>query len=340
MSATIRDVARRAAVSPSTVSRTLNGSGYVSAAARQRVLAAVELLGYRPNRVARGLVGKSRQVIGLVLPDISNPFFPALARGVEDAADAAGYRVMLFNSDDRADKEAACCQACVEHALDGLILDPCGDDVAHLEPAVAAGLALVLVDRGVSRVPADSVGVDNGLGMTRLVEYLLALGHRRIGIITGPRALSVAAERLAAWEAALLGAGVRPAADWVAEGDFRFDGGYRAAPRLVAAGVTAIVASNDLMAIGALRALEERGVRVPEQVSVAGYDDIPAASWTRPALTTVRQPTYRMGFRAARLCLERIEDRRPRRPRRVRLRPRLVVRDSTGPPAAGRSAHG
>ncbi len=147
---------------------------------------------------------------------------------------------MLFNSDDRVDKEAYYCLACVEHALDGLILDTCAEKPDHLVPVLAAGLAVVLVDRGVRQPPVDSVGVDNAAGMTGLVNHLIGLGHRRIGIITGPRNLSVAAERLAAWRQALAAAGIRPQPAWVAEGDFRFAGGFKAAPRLVEAATTTL----------------------------------------------------------------------------------------------------
>lgn len=328
---TIRDVARAAGVSPATVSRALNGSGYVSPETRQRVLDAAARLGFTPSYIARSLVRKATRTLGLLVPDITNPYFPAIARGVEDAAARAGYSVVLCNTDGDPDHEEDYIQFLRERQVDGLVLIASSPRAGEL---VARGDAppVVFVDRVPPGARADVVVVDNRRGMLEATRHLLALGHRRIGFVAGRVGSGTAEERLAGYLAALGEAGIAPDSRYIAPGDFTFQGGYQAARGLLSLPdrPTAVVAANDLMAVGVCRAALEAGLRIPRDLAVVGYDDIPMAELIHPPLTTVAQPTYQMGELAARLLMERLEGRAGPEPRRVVLEARLVVRESCG----------
>ncbi|BDG62356.1 LacI family DNA-binding transcriptional regulator [Caldinitratiruptor microaerophilus] len=331
MAATIRDVARAAGVSQSTVSRALNGSGYVSPATRARVLAAAAQLHFRPSHVARSLVSKATHTLGLLLPDITNPFFPAIARGVEDAAARAGYAVILCNTDRDPAHEEHYLAILRQRQVDGLVLIASSAAVGH-RIARADFPAVVFVDRVPPGAEADAVVVDNREGVRTATRHLLGLGHRRIAFVGGSAGSGTSEDRLAGYLAALAEAGLNPDPGHIRAGDFTYDGGYAAGRALLGSPdrPTAVVAANDLMAIGVLRAAAELGLRVPDDVAVVGYDDIPLAGMLNPPLTTVAQPTYEMGERAARMLLERLAGKAPPEPRRVVLPARLVVRRSCG----------
>lgn len=331
LAATIRDVARAAGVSQSTVSRALNGSGYVSPEARERVLAAAAALGFQPSHVARSLVRKSTHTLGLMLPDITNPYFPAIARGVEDAAARAGYTVILCNTDRDPAHEQDYIQVLRERQVDGLVLIASSPAVGEMVSR-AGSLPAVFVDRVPRGAAADAVVVDNRRGMEAAVRHLLQLGHRRIGFVAGRVGSSTAEDRLAGYLAALGSAGLTPDPAYIVTGDFTYGGGYNAARALLALPhrPTALAAANDLMAAGVLRAAAEVGLRVPGELAVVGYDDIPLAGMFNPPLTTVAQPTYRMGELATQMLLERLAGQAPPEPRRVVLAAQLVVRGSCG----------
>lgn len=328
--ATLADIARRANVSVATVSRALNGSGYVRPELRERILAIARELNYVPNRMALGLLTKRSQLALLLVPDVTNPFFAAVVRGVEDALAAQGFQLVVGNTDDNPYKERNYLRRALGHAVDGVIAivaSSAASDSAHWRQL---GVPLVLVDRACEGVEADVVSSNNESGAYQATRHLLALGHQRVASITGPLRLQTARDRLAGFQRAVRE--YRVPADQVAvvEGDFREEGGYRAMRELLRRQPppTAVFAANDVMALGALAALEEAGLRVPEDVAVAGYDDIPYALRVRPKLTTVAQPKYEMGAAAAELLLQRLTD--PERPvQRVLLEPRLVVREST-----------
>ena len=327
---TIKDVARAAGVGVSTVSRVINGRGYVSDPARERVLQAVTELHFEPSRAARTLTTGRSGTVALVLPDITNPFFPSIARGVEDAASAAGYAVVLCNTDNDPKQEARYIAMLREQRVDGVVLAACAPTNRDYWVQFAERVPLVLTDRRLADFVDDSIGVDNVAGGRLATRHLLGLGHRRIGLIGGPPDLSTSADRRLGYEEALREAGIDLDPGLVRPGDFRYAAGYLRMRELLDQNVTAVFAANDMMAVGAMRAVEDAGGRVPEDVAVVGFDDIPMASMVKPRLTTVAQPTYQMGVMAVGKLLRRLKGGPPEDPRQVVLELALVVRDSCG----------
>jgi len=332
MSGTIRDVAARAGVSVATVSRVVNRNPHrVSPATRRRVLSAVQALGYRANIIAQGLKQRRTRTVALIVPDISNPFYPAIARGIEDRAQEHGYAVLLCNTYEDLTRERVYLELLRTRMIDGLIFATVGSNTRHLRTLRREQLPVVLVARDVDGVPIDAVFVDNFRGELEATSHLIGLGHRRIVHIAGPASLRVASERRRGYLRALEAAGVPQQDAVVVEGDFSADGGREAVRTLLErnTGFTALAAANDLMAIGAMEVLRHAGRRVPDDVAVVGFDDITFASLVSPALTTVAQPKYRMG----QLAMDRLlalMDGADGRPKQLVLPPELVVRESCG----------
>ena len=329
MAATIVDVAARAGVSTATVSRVLSGSGPALPATRERVLAAARELAYRPSGVARALKRAETRTIGLVVADITNPFFPEIARAVEAEAHRRGLGVLLLSTSEDADREAAMLDILVERRVDGIVLAS-GRAPRRLARRLAdLPVPVVVVDADIRLAGVATVGTAQRAGAALAAEHLLGLGHRRLAFVGAPPGQAASGPRRAGILDALRAAGLGPDALEVEGGDGRMDGGVQAVDRLIGSGsrATGIVAYNDLAAIGALRGLRRAGLRVPDDVSVVGFDDIEPASWTDPPLTTVRQPTDEMG----RLAVDLLAG-GSGRPERVTLEPMLVVRASTGPP--------
>ncbi len=347
MAPTIRDVARLAGVSKSTVSRVLNSDPNVSEDARRAVTAAMKEMRYTPNALARGLSTRRTGTIGLIISDITNPFHAEVARGVEDLAADYESNVILCNTDSRPKKEAAYVDLLLEKRVDGIIFTSVKMNESDVTDLRARHVPFVFAGRSLPDVDADSVVVDNVLGGSQATNHLLALGHQRIAYIAGPSHVSASMDRFDGYCQALRRAGLEPDPDLVAEGDFRQEGGYRAMSLLLGRGgpLTAVFAANDYMAIGALEAVLERGLRVPEDVAVVGFDDILFAGLHLVQLTTVAQPKYDMGAIAARILFERITGASEGKSwHRVVLPSRLVIRRTCGdhlgrrrfgPPAGG-----
>jgi LacI family transcriptional regulator len=338
---TIHDVARAAGVSTSTVSRALTGTGRVSTATRQRVVEIAEAMGYQPNDLARSLLAKRTQTIAVIVPDITNPFFPELVMGIETVATARGHLVLLCNSA----SEATTWQdlaALRRKQVDGIILIG-----ARLSPdrlaTATAGIPVVTVDREVPLAGASVVQSAHRAGALAATEHLLGLGHRAIAHVTGPAWLNVARLRRLGYQDALAAAGLAADERLIVEGDFLEAGGYAAACELIRRGTefTAVFATNDLMAIGVLAALEEHGRPVPGQVSVIGFDDIHLASYIRPRLTTVRQHILELGKRAAEILIDRLGSTGTEPPAQETMPVELVIRESTAAvPRVSRAASG
>lgn len=332
MTATIREVARAAGVSVATVSRVVNNaSNHVRPDTRDRVLAAIGRLRYEPNLVARGLKKRVTRTVGLIIPDISNPFYPAIARGIEDVASRAGLGVLLCNTYEDLGKERAYLALLNTRMVDGLIFATVGANTAHLRMLRRRGVPAVLVARAPAGVGIDAVLVDNRRGARDATAHLIRLGHRDIAFIGGPDSLAVEVEREAGYREALAEAGISPNPRLRFNGGFRAEGGAAAVRALLERRerFSAIFAANDLMAIGAMEELRHRGRRIPHDVAVVGFDDITFASLVEPRLTTVAQPKYRMGCLAMERLLHLLGG-GDRRPRRLVLEPKLVVRDSCG----------
>lgn len=303
---TIRDVAAIAEVSPATVSRVLNADERVAPELRMRVLAAVERLGYRPNSQARSLRTQATRVIGLIISDIQNPFFTSLVRGVEDVAQASGYSVVLANSDEDLGKEQQYLRVAAAEQMAGVILSPASSSRTRIGELVHEEIPVVTIDRRIA-ADVDSVAVDNVAGARQAVEHLLKTGATRVGIIAGPADVSTAADRIEGYHAALRDAGIAADPALLVRGDFRIDGGHRAAGSLLdlPARPDALFAANNLMLIGTLDAMAERGLTAPQDVLLAGFDEMSWAGFA-PPLTLVEQPTYEIGRLATEMLLRRI----------------------------------
>lgn len=328
--ATIKDVARESGVSIATVSRVVNDTGYVSESTRKKVEETVTRLGYSPNHFARSLSRGSTRIIGTVIPDISNPFFPAVARGIDDVLASNGYLLVICNTDNDEAQEEALVKALMEKRVDGIVFVTGSREPGEIVRNVSSEVAIAVIDREVKGADCDVVTCDSYKGAYEMTRHLIDGGHRRISFISGPVHLSTSQKRLAGFQAAMKDAGLDDKSP-VYYGDFRYETGYSIARDILAApqGATAVFAANDLMALGAMRHFLDAGVLVPAQMAVAGYDDIQMASVVRPSLTTVVQPAYRMGAVAAEVLLERLQ-RGAGPPFQVKvLDPTLVVRDST-----------
>jgi DNA-binding LacI/PurR family transcriptional regulator len=339
-SPTIRDVARAANVSISTVSHVLSGKRPTSGSTRRRVEAVIEQLGYRPNRVAQSLVWRRPFALGLIIPDITNPYFPAFARGVEDRVRDLGYTLVLGNSDYDPQREFSYLDLVRSQQLAGAIFclgDEMSPILAELQRAVDEGLSVVLVHSPMARVP--TICADNRQGGRLAAEHLLSLGHRAIGIISALPLDEGMADREAGFLDGLRDAGIEVDRSTVPVmyGNHQIEGGRQATVELLdhAPTVTGVFVLNDLMALGALEGARAIGRRVPEDISIVGFDDIPFAALANPPLTTVGQPIRQLGEQAAELLLRVVQGgshaQSESEPPRLLLPNELIQRQSSGP---------
>ncbi len=312
MPVTMRDVAREAGVSIKTVSRVVNNQGEISESTRRRVLAAIKKLGYRPSKVARALVTRRSDSVGLILGDIANPFFSEVARGVLDAAQERGYSVFLCNSDYDPQQEIHALHSLADHDVDGTIIFPCWENQEAILTFAEQFKPLVVVNRAFERRPGISLVLTDILdGARRAVRYLVERGHVHIGMLAGRATPLPLMQRAQGYRAVLSEYALPPGEGWIFTGTGRNDieQGYEAARQLLTQypQVTAIFAYNDLMAIGAIQACHELGRRVPEDCAVVGFDDIQFAQATHPPLTTVRIDKHELGRSAVLRLLEMLE---------------------------------
>jgi LacI family transcriptional regulator len=328
---TIYDVAERAGVAPVTVSRVINGSDYVRDETRVRVQQAIADLGYTPNRLARGLRSKRTQTLGLVVTDITNPFWTTVARGVEDAASEHGFSVILCNTDESEAKQEQYVNLLLEKQIDGFLLVPATDEVSAIALVQERGVPVVVLDRHVS-LPVDVVRCDSEGGAYDLVTHLLELGHRRIALLGGSPAVSTAQDRVDGYRRALSEAGVPIDETLVLHRDYTQESGYAMTESILRLPdrPTALFAVNNFIAIGAVRALREAGLRIPEDMALVGFDDLPLALVVEPFLTVAAQPAYEMGARATEHLLTRIDGDDVAAPIEVILPTELIVRRSSG----------
>ncbi len=329
--ASIRDVARTAGVSVSTVSHVINKTRFVSEETRTKVLAAMVELNYKPNRLASSLRRKDKRTntLGLLIPDSANPFFAEVLRGVEDASFEAGYNVFLCNSDDNPKKELNYIDVLLGKQIDGIILVSAGTHNDAQDLFAQNEIAAVVVDREVTGVKTDTVMVDNKTGGYQATKYLIDLGHTRIGCIAGPSLLTPSAARVGGYRKALSEHDIPYDDGIVVLGNFRAQSGFEATIELLEKSnpPTALFACNDMMAVGAFHAADEVGLKVPDNISIVGFDDITLASFIIPPLTTIAQPSYEMGLLAAEMVIARIQNPNSS-PRNVVLSTKLIIRKS------------
>ncbi len=326
----LREVAEKAGVSPATVSRVLNGAPSVGAEYREKVLAAIRELGYRPNRLASNLRRQKVGMIGVVVSDIENPHFTQMVRAVEDAAYRKGYRVLLCNTDESAEKQRSYLEVLAAERVLGVVISPSEPASPEISALLDLGIPVVAFDRALTDPRADAVIVDNEAGTWLGTEHLLRAGHERVGFVGGLETIGTSGERLNGYQRAMREAGLEPR---VAPGGSRISEGRTATERLLRPGdLTAIIVGNNLMTIGALEALRANAIRVPREISIVAVDDPYWADLVQPPLTTLAQPVRRMAYRSVDLLMERIDGNREQ-PRRVVFDLELRVRGSTGPPA-------
>jgi LacI family transcriptional regulator len=332
LAVTIRDVARAASVSVATVSRVLNGKEPVREETRSRIRAVVERLDYSPHAAARSLITRRTNTLGVLLPDVYGEFFSEVIRGIDSCARGRGYHLLVSGShSDGAEIEAVLRAA--RGRVDGWIVMSPELDARSLKRSLTDGLPAVLLNGGVANGdPFDSIRVDNYGGAAAMVRHLISLGHRRIAHLAGPVGNRDASERLRGYRDSMRSLTTRPSRDLEMAGDFREEAGVSAGRRLLTwkNRPTAVFAANDAMAIGLLSCLQESRVRVPEDLAVAGFDDIPIARFATPPLSTVRVPIAELGAQATRLLLRTLAGRKSRVRRHVTLPTTLVLRASCG----------
>jgi LacI family transcriptional regulator len=333
MTATIRDVARHAGVSSMTVSRVINDSASVSPETRGRVEAAIAELGYVPSRLARGLSARRSKTVAVIVPDVANPFFTLIVRGAEDVARRAGHRVILCDTRADLDLEREVIEEMIAHRVEGIVIAPVSDHSRnHLRRLSKFGVPFVLIDRTVDGVDSDAVLGDSAGGARRLVEHLVSLGHRRIGLVIEAGDVSTARDRRRGYEEALAAAGIPLDPALVAQSTVDPRGGFDGMSTLLALDErpTAVFTVNNLVALGAIEAVRAAGLEVPDDVALVCFDDIEYASRLYPFLTVMEQPAETFGTLSTQLLLDRIDGRGPERRHVVVLPAEFVVRRSCG----------
>ncbi len=330
---TIKDIAREAGVSPQTVSRAINDKGEISPQTQSRILAIADRLGYRPNSIARSLVSRRTQNIGLVIPDVTNPFFAEVVRGIEDAAHEADYNVFLCNAAENLQRETSAIHSLEAQRVDGLILCSARLSERELVQVAERYQPLVIVNRQIKHAQTGSVRIDDVGGAEKAIKYLIELGHRNIGILAGPLNSHSGRERTKGYWRAMQTHQLGPPTSWQIHCSPQVETGHSATRKLLkrAPELTALLAFNDLVAVGAMRACEELGRPVPESISVVGYDNVCLAALVSPSLTTIHIPKYELGQQAMSLILQMLA-REDWAPSPVILPTHLKIRASTARP--------
>jgi LacI family transcriptional regulator, galactose operon repressor len=332
--ANIHDVARRAGVSVATVSHVINESRFVSAPTRKKVLAAVAELNYRRDGIARSLRRAKTGTIGVLISDITNPFFSDLVRGIEDAIydRKDGHNFILCNTEEDDAKELLYLNVLLEKRVDGMIIAPAGGNEAELKAIIASGVPMVFVDRAIIGVDADSVGVNNREAAGEAVAHMIRLGHRSIAVMRAQLRADTIEDRVAGYRDALAGAGllIVPALSPVSASTIA--AAQQVGRDLLASAgrPDAIFCTNNFMTLGLMQAVTEAGLECPRDIAVVGFDDFPWSTAFRPRLTAVAQPSYQIGVEAVALLFDRILGRRQGVPVRLTLKASLIVRDSCG----------
>jgi len=329
-------VAEAARVSVATVSAVVNGTGVVSPQLTARIQRAIREIGYKRNAIARSLKMGTTRTIGLMVADITNPFFTDVVAVIQDVLHHAGYAVMLCSSDEDIDTQDNQIRLLLDRMVDGLIIAPTGDDANLKRILEGTNVPVVLIDRICGDFETDAVVVDNQPAVHDAVTHLLALGHRRIGYISGPLDTSTGRERLAGYRGALDAAGITGDDHLVCFGNFREADAYAVTVRLLEPPdrPTAIFSANNLMVVGVMKAIRDLGLACPEDISVACFDDFPWADVFRPHLTVVAQPVRAIGEQAATLILDRLSGKAGDVPRRLVLQGKLIARESCRSPLA------
>lgn len=332
MKITIKDIAKMAGVSTATVSKVVNQKDKnISEATRQKVLKLIEEYNYVPNRVASSMVTKKTNSIGLVIPDIANPFFPEIARGVEDLANKHGYHVILCNTDNDLKKEVAYIEMLQEKMVDGIILTAASIRTGDTLDLSKIHVPVITVDREIeeSKIKGKIV-VDNKSGAYDAVTYMLNKGYRKILHLAGPFTSGPSMERYQGYKEAHEVFGLELDKNLLLEGFYTAEWGYEGVQEVLNRGVVfdSVFCANDLIALGVIKALREKGVKIPEDIGIVGFDDIYMTTLIEPQLTTVHQPNYQMGYKAAQMLVDIIEENIVEQKEEI-LKTKLIIRESS-----------
>lgn len=328
----IKEVAKLARVSTATVSRVLNDHPGVKTEFRNRVLDAAKQLDYHPSNIARSMRKQSSKIIGIIIPDISNPFFTAVVRGIEDIALDNQYKVFLCNSDRNPDKEKMYIEVLAMERISGAIIAPYKEE--NLQPLQKLGIPFVFVNQTLPGGKYDSVLLDNFKGAYEATRHLIGLGHTRIGLINAPKNRPAETQRFIGYQKALLDSGIDIDPDIIVSGEFSAEKAEQAANTILERKnpPTALFSLNNTMTIGTLKSISRHGLRIPEDVSVIGFDDMPWLSFFTPPITVVQQPTYDIGTCAVGLLFDRIQKQGETEVTNLVLDPILIIRNSTAAP--------
>lgn len=326
-----------------TVSRVINNSGPISKATREKVEHAIAELGYVPNALARSLHKKQTETIALILTDITNPFFTTIARGVEDTASEFGFTVMFCNTDESEDVEFEYLNVLLQKQVDGVLLVPAGGQPTSINLLQKHKVPLVILDRHVEGVSIDSVRGDSVGGAYKLVSYLIELGHRRIAVLSGPRTISTSTERVEGYKKAMRDAGIDSYEELIYFCKFTVDSGYEIGREMMIEAlsrhdnITAVFAANNFIATGAYRILRDFGLKVPDDISLVSFDDLPHPLLMNRFLTTTSHPAYEIGEIATQLLLERLLGKTTGEPREIILPTEIIIGESSAPPRSDHS---
>lgn len=328
---TIKEVAKLAGVSTSTVSHVINKTRFVSRQTRANVLKAIKELGYRPNIVARSLRSKKTGTVGLIICDLRNPFFSEVEQGIETYLGKKNYDIIVTNTDYDTDKEKESAEMFYSKRVDGIIIVPGGDNDEQVRFLTERDIPVVLLDKRIPNLNVDVVLVNNIEGSKQLIEHLISLGHERIGIIAGPFNSTTGKERLEGYLKALREHSIPEDKDLIKIGDFKKQSGCLLTLELLSLSLppTVIFACNNLMGLGAMDALKERKIRIPEEIGLVIFDDLPWFNHVNPPLTVVAQPSFRLGGIAGELLFEQVRKKR-KKPKEVVLDVQLKIRESAG----------
>ena len=335
MSSTTKDVAEKAKVSQATVSRVLNGYPYVNEKTRQKVLEVIKEMGYQPNHVARSMVLHQTNTLGLIVSDITNPFYGEIAKSIMDWAREANYNVVLCNNDNNRDMQDYYQNFLLQKRVDGIIFASVSMEDEEVEKLVRSNFPCIMCNRRLKSTDGSFVASNNGQGAFKAVSYLISLGHRRIGFISGPANFSTAAERLKGYLEALKAHGIEVDNSLIIQGRFHKQFAYEAAAKLLALEnrPTAIFGANDLTALAAMECVLDHGLGIPKDMALVGYDDINISSHRRIGLTTVAQKKEEIGRLAVEKILEMIAKKKRDEilePVHIYLEPQLIIRDTCG----------
>jgi LacI family transcriptional regulator len=327
---TIKDVAKKANVSIATVSRVINGLGGVKPDTEKRILKAIKEMNYSPNHLARSMVKKRTDTIGVIVPDIANPFFPEVIKGIEVSARKHGFTTFLANSNESVEEESRILNVLRKRRVDGLIVTTSNELESPLLQFEPDDIPIVLLDRDIEGSSYDSVVIDNVGGAYAAVKHLITEGHCQIGLIAGPSSVTPGRDRTKGYLKALKDFGIQVNPDYIREGDFKEESGYRLGSELLSMPTppTAIFSCNNLMTLGLLKYIQDQGLRLKEDVTVIGFDDLDIANFIKPPLTVVSRPMRYMGEIAANLLIERINGLELSEPRKIVLVPQLLIRET------------